>query len=37
MDPTATPEWKALATHYETVSTRHLRELFADDPGGRHA
>ena len=32
MDLTATPEWKALAAHYETVSTRHLRELFAADP-----
>ncbi len=24
--------WKALATHYKTVSKMHLRELFADDP-----
>jgi glucose-6-phosphate isomerase len=32
MDITATPEWKALAAHYEEISTRHLRELFADDP-----
>src|SRR5580693_9606283 len=32
MDLTATPEWKALATHYDEISTRHLRELFADDP-----
>ena len=32
MDVTATPEWKALAAHYEQVSGRHLRELFAEDP-----
>ena len=32
MDLTATPEWKALAAHYDEISTRHLRELFADDP-----
>ena len=32
MDLTATPEWKALAAHYEEISTRHLRDLFADDP-----
>ena len=32
MDLTATPEWKALAAHYDDISTRHLRELFADDP-----
>jgi glucose-6-phosphate isomerase len=32
MDLTATPEWKALAAHYEEVSTRRLRDLFADDP-----
>ena len=24
--------WKALASHYETVSKLHLRQLFADDP-----
>jgi len=24
--------WKALASHYETVSKLHLRKLFADDP-----
>jgi glucose-6-phosphate isomerase len=30
----ATPKaaWKALASHYETVSKLHLRQLFADDP-----
>jgi glucose-6-phosphate isomerase len=33
MDVTATPEWKALAAHYEEISARHLRGLFADDPG----
>ncbi|HEX4162205.1 MAG TPA: glucose-6-phosphate isomerase [Acidimicrobiales bacterium] len=32
MDLTATPEWKALAAHYEDVSPRHLRDLFAGDP-----
>src|SRR5207253_4893084 len=24
--------WKALASHYKTVSKLHLRQLFADDP-----
>ncbi len=33
MDLTATPEWKALAAHHEQISNRHLRELFAEDPG----
>ena len=32
MDLTATPEWQALAAHYDKISTTHLRELFADDP-----
>ncbi len=33
MDPiTATPEWLALARHFETVRDRHLRDLFAEDP-----
>jgi glucose-6-phosphate isomerase len=32
MDLTATPEWKALAAHYEEISPRHLRDLFAGDP-----
>jgi glucose-6-phosphate isomerase len=32
MDLTATPEWKALAAHYEDVSPRHLRDLFAGEP-----
>jgi glucose-6-phosphate isomerase len=25
-------EWRALADHYETIKSAHLRELFADDP-----
>ncbi|EFO79604.1 glucose-6-phosphate isomerase [Oscillochloris trichoides DG-6] len=29
---TARPEWQALTEHYQTISTRHLRELFATDP-----
>ena len=24
--------WKALESHYKTVSNLHLRQLFADDP-----
>src|SRR5690349_15668027 len=24
--------WKALASHYNTISNLHLRQLFADDP-----
>ena len=32
MDLTATHEWKALAAHYEEISPRHLRDLFAGDP-----
>ncbi len=32
MDLTATPEWNALAAHYEDISPRHLRDLFAGDP-----
>jgi len=31
MDVTA-PEWRSLKAHYETISGRHLRELFAEDP-----
>src|SRR5579859_5918744 len=31
MDLTSTPEWKALAAHYDEISGRHLRELFAAD------
>ena len=30
---TQRPAWKALETHYETMRHRHLRQLFADDPG----
>jgi len=30
---TAAPAWKALAAHKESVAKRHLRELFAADPG----
>ena len=33
MDLTATPEWKALAAHHGEISPRHLRDLFAGDPG----
>jgi glucose-6-phosphate isomerase len=32
MDLTGTPEWSALANHFEKVGQRHLRALFADDP-----
>src|ERR1700722_6266657 len=32
MDLTATPEWKELTAHYDEISTRHLRELFATGP-----
>jgi glucose-6-phosphate isomerase len=28
----ATPEWKALESHYDGMSQAHLRSLFADDP-----
>ena len=27
------PAWKALEAHYQKMRDRHLRELFADDPG----
>ncbi len=27
------PEWKALESHYRYLRDRHLRSLFADDPG----
>src|SRR5579864_1353665 len=30
---TQRPAWKALEAHYETMRHRHLRQLFADDPG----
>ena len=32
MDVTTTPEWKALTAHFDHVSPRHLRDLFAEDP-----
>jgi glucose-6-phosphate isomerase len=32
IDPTSTPQWQALATHFGEVGDLHLRELFADDP-----
>src|SRR2546422_7458161 len=28
---TASPTWKALQRHYETISKMHLRQLFAED------
>ena len=31
MDITGTPEWGALASHYDEVKDVHLRSLFADD------
>src|SRR5258708_16505030 len=27
------PAWKALEQHHAEIAGRHLRELFADDPG----
>ncbi|NWD71763.1 hypothetical protein HX870_29575 [Pseudomonas gingeri] len=30
---TQSPAWKALQAHYQTLHTRHLRQLFDDDPG----
>ncbi len=27
------PAWKALESHYDEIGGKHLRELFADDPG----
>ena len=33
IDITATPEWTALTEHAAEVEPRHLRALFADDPG----
>ncbi len=29
---TTLPAWKALAAHAKQIRTRHLRELFAEDP-----
>jgi glucose-6-phosphate isomerase len=31
IDPTSTPQWKALAAHFGDVEDLHLRQLFADD------
>jgi glucose-6-phosphate isomerase len=36
MDITATDEWAALVDHHREVSTRTLRELFAEDPERGH-
>ncbi len=33
MDVVATPEWAALAEHHRALGDRHLRDLFAEDPG----
>ena len=30
---TSSPAWTALARHHAEIGDRHLRELFADDPG----
>jgi glucose-6-phosphate isomerase len=37
IDVTATEEWARLADHAEAVRTRHLRDLFAEDPGRAEA
>ncbi|SDH12484.1 glucose-6-phosphate isomerase [Pseudonocardia oroxyli] len=37
MDITATPEWTALTAHHAAVGERHLRSLFADEPGRAEA
>ncbi|HEX3793775.1 MAG TPA: glucose-6-phosphate isomerase [Acidimicrobiales bacterium] len=31
MDLTSTPQWQALAAHFEQIGPRHLRDLFAGD------
>ncbi len=36
-DVTATEEWARLAVHAEAMRPRHLRELFADEPGRAEA
>jgi glucose-6-phosphate isomerase len=33
VDISSTGEWQRLAEHYEGLRERHLRELFAEDPG----
>src|SRR5690242_12314401 len=30
---TQRPEWKALEEHFQKIRDRHLRTLFAEDPG----
>src|SRR5262245_7494224 len=32
-DVTTSPEWAALTAHHATMADRHLRDLFAADPG----
>jgi glucose-6-phosphate isomerase len=32
MDLTATPQWQALAAHFDDIGPRHLRDLFEGDP-----
>lgn len=31
-DITATPEWQALSRHHDDIRTKHLRDLFDEDP-----
>ena len=26
------PAWKALQSHFQSIGTKHLRDLFAEDP-----
>jgi len=33
MDRTALPEWRTLIGHQRAIAPRHLREIFAEDPG----
>jgi len=33
MELTGLPEWRVLAAHQREIAPRHLRELFAEDPG----
>lgn len=32
IDPTTTPAWQKLRSHFETMQHQHLRDLFAGDP-----
>ena len=32
IDPTSTPQWQALAAHFDDVKDLHLRQLFSTDP-----